>query len=80
MDTLSSKMKMRYCGAMSQPNSDLPVTRPDLLGLRAELRQTRLDLSDRIMDLQLRIAYLRLYGIVAASILVVGLVVIGRKG
>jgi hypothetical protein len=64
---------------MPRPNSDQPVATSDILGLRTELRQAKLDLQDRITDLHLRVAYLRLYGIVAASILFLGLLIIGRK-
>lgn len=70
---------MRYDGPVPQLHSDSPATTSDFLGLSAELRQARLDLQDRITDLHLRVAYLRLYGIVAASILFLGLLVIGRK-
>lgn len=60
---------MRYRSAMPPPNSNLPVETSDIFALYTELRQTRLDLQDRITDLHFRVAYLRLYGIAAASTL-----------
>lgn len=59
---------MRYRSAMPQPNSNLPVPTSDIFALCTELRQTRLDLQERITDLHFRIAYLRLYGIAAATL------------
>lgn len=54
---------------MPQPNSNPPVTTSDIFALCTELRQTRLDLQERITDLHFRVAYLRLYGIAAAATL-----------